>query len=91
MVDALNKRPLERIGFLRPDDIHSEFDNIKVQEAQKKSQKEPFSEPDWRTQEKLQKEYEQSPKNKFQVGTFVYLDDPQNVFQKSFHVQVLSI
>lgn len=89
VVAALNKRSLERIGFLRPDDIHSEFDNIKVQEAQKKNHQESFSEPDWQTQQKLQQEYENSSKNKFQVGTYVYLDNPQNVFQKSFHVQVI--
>lgn len=89
VVAALNKRSLKRIGFLRPDDIHSEFDNIKVQEALKKNHQETFSEPDWRTQQKLQEQYEKSSKNKFQVGTFVYLDEPQNVFQKSFHVQVI--
>ena len=88
MVSALNKRPLEKIGFLRPDDIHSEFDDIKVQEAQKSHNLKPYSEPDWQTQEKQQKEYENSSKNKFQVGTFVYLDYPQHVFEKSFHVQV---
>jgi len=89
VVAALNKRPLESIGFLTPDDIHSEFDNTKVQESQKKAHSEPYREPDWQTQQKLQQEYEKSPKNKFQVGTFVYLDNPQDVFQKSFHVQVL--
>lgn len=89
VVAALNKRPLEKIGFLRPDDIHSEFDDTKVQEAQKKSHTKPFSEPDWQTQETLQRQYEQSPKNEFQVGTYVYLDNPQHVFQKSFHVQVI--
>ena len=88
MVSALNKRPLEKLGYLRPDDIHSEFDDIKVQEAQKSHNLKPYSEPDWQTQEKQQKEYENSSKNKFQVGTFVYLDYPQHVFEKSFHVQV---
>lgn len=89
VVAALNKRSLERIGFLRPDDIHSEYDNIKVQEAQKKNHVEAFSEPDWQTQQKLQQQYEKSSKNKFQVGTYVYVDNPQHVFQKSFHVQVI--
>lgn len=88
-MSALNKRPLERLGYLRPDDIRSsEGDSIKVQEAQKAHHLTPFSEPDWQTQEKLQEKYEKNSKNKFFVGTFVYLDQHQNVFSKSFHTQV---
>jgi hypothetical protein len=85
---ALNSRPLKRIGYLSPNDINSPFDNIKVQEAEKEHNIVPYSEPDIETQEENQKKYENSSKNEFQVGTFVYLDRPANIFRKSFHVQV---
>lgn len=90
IVKALNERPLEKLGNLRPIDVKSPLDDIKVQQAQKTAGVEPFSEPDWNVQIENQKKYEKSPKN-LQVGNFVYKDDPQRVFRKSFHVQVYTL
>jgi len=88
VVWALNQRPLKRIGYLKPADINSELDDIKVQEALAEHKIEPFNQPDWRTQEKNQADYENSSKNSLQVGTYVYADEKQRVFNKSFYIQV---
>jgi hypothetical protein len=90
VVHALNQRPLERLGGLRPVDVTSVLDDVKVAEAQKAKGDIPFSEPSWREQEKNKLRYEKS-NNKFKVGTFVYLDYPQDVFGKSFHAQISKI
>lgn len=87
VVSALNQRKLKKLGYLSPIDIKSSLDNVKVQEALKSKNIEPYSQPDWRTQEKNQTDYENS-KAELQVGKFVYKDDPTKVFSKSFHTQV---
>jgi hypothetical protein len=88
IVDALNQRPLKRIGYLKPADINSDLDDIKVQQALSDHKIEPYRQPDWRTQEKNQTDYENSTKNVLQVGTYVYADQKQQVFNKSFYIQV---
>lgn len=88
VVKALNERPLKRLGYLRPSDVSSPLDAVKVQEARRNHNIKVYEEPDWRTQEKNQKAYESDSKNVFQKGTFVYADDPQRPFKKSFHYQV---
>lgn len=90
IVNALNQRQLERLGNLRPEDISSPLDNVKVQNARKEKNIQVYKEPDWRTQEKNQSDYEASS-NPLKVGTFVYADQLQSVFQKSFHFQVIKI
>lgn len=87
VVDALNERPLERIGFKKPSEINSLDDNIVVQEAWKNKNITPFEEPSWKNQAKNEKNYEKS-KNPFKVGTFVYLDQKNSIFDKSFYLQV---
>jgi hypothetical protein len=88
VVTALNERKLKKLGYLAPIDIKSSLDNVKVQEALQSKNIEPFSQPDWRTQEKNQQKYEKS-KAELQVGKYVYRDDPARVFSKSFHTQVV--
>lgn len=87
IVNALNQRPLKRLGYLKPADISSPLDIVKVQEARKEHNIKVHEAPDWQAQEKNQADYESS-KNPFQKGTFVYADQPESVFKKSFHVQV---
>lgn len=87
VVKALNERPLERLGYLKPSDINSPLDTVKVQEARKEHNIQVYEQPDWRTQEENQAKYESSS-NPFQKGTFVYADEPQAIFKKSFHIQV---
>lgn len=87
IVSALNQRKLKKLGYLSPADINSSLDNVKVQAALKSNKIMTYSQPDWRTQEKNQLDYEKS-NAEFQVGKFVYKDDPARVFSKSFHTQV---
>lgn len=90
IVKSLNERPLKRLGYLRPCDINSPLDVVKVQEARKKNNIKVYEEPDWKTQVENQKKYESSS-NPFQKGTFVYADEPERPFKKSFHFQVRDI
>lgn len=87
VTSALNKRRLPRLGFLRPEDINSPDNDIDVRKAKEENHIKTLTEPSWRQQVENQKLYESS-KSPFQKGAFVYLDDPQFVFNKSFHVQV---
>lgn len=87
VVEALNNRPLEKLGNLRPIDIKSPLDDVKVQKAQQEHHVEPFSEPSWDEQDRNQKEYDRNKQN-LQPGDFVYLDNRKDVFGKSFHIQV---
>lgn len=90
IVVALNQRPLKRLGYLKPADITSPLDTVKVQEARKEHNIQVYEQPDWKTQVENQAKYESSS-NPFQKGTFVYADEPEMVFKKSFHVQVRKI
>ena len=72
---------------MKPSDINTLSDNIVVQEALKNKNIKPFEEPSWKEQVENQTNYEKS-KNPFKVGTFVYLDQKNSVFDKSFYYQV---
>lgn len=87
VVANLNKRKLKRIGYLTPEDINSNLDDILVQEALRKHKIVPYQQPDWRQQEKNQAKYEAQKQN-LQVGDFVYKDQKLSVFQKSYEAYV---
>jgi len=82
-VGLLNKRPLKRIGNLAPGSINTMMDDIKVREAQQETCQPVYVEQNYKDQNKLQAEYEQS-KN-YQVNDFVYLDYKEKTFSKSFN------
>jgi len=88
VVDALNHKPIKALGFKSPSEINSEWDDVKIRESQKEKKIQVYHEPDWKTQNKNQEKYLSSSKNKFQPGTFVYIDKKTEVFNKSFFAQV---
>ena len=83
----LNKRRMRRLGYLSAEEIVSPNNDIDVQRAREKNHIVIPTEPSWEQQRKNQKIYESSS-SPFQKNQFVYLDEPQRVFNKSFHVQV---
>lgn len=83
----LNKRKLKRIGYLTPEQINSNLDDVLVQEALQEHKIVPYQQPSWREQEKNQSNYEKQSKN-LQVGDFVYKDEKLSVFQKSYEAYV---
>ena len=87
VTDALNNTPLKKIGFLKPLDIQSEADTIKVESALRSHGLKPLELPTFQEQNVNQKKYEAQKKN-IQVNTFCYLDFGENLFDKSFHVSV---
>ena len=87
VVKSLNNTPLKKLGWKKPNDIHSESDSVMVSVARDKANIKTYSEPDFQTQRLNQKLYEQS-KNRLQVNDYVYLDFDGKLFDKSFDVSV---
>jgi len=89
VVESYNDTPIKKLGWIKPNTIHSEIDSVKVEQAQRKNNIKVYKEPNFEDQIKNQKDYESQPK-KLQVGQYVYLDFDEKIFSKSFDVQVLS-
>ena len=88
VVDGLNETPRKKLGFIAPAEINSLADGAKVFEARQELGIKVYKEPDYKTQNANQDFYEQGL-SKFQVGTFVYLDNKVTNFTKSFDTQVI--
>lgn len=91
IVKALNDRPLvKKLGGLSPNQASSPIKDVAVQRALAERGITPYTEPDWRTQEKNQENYEKS-KNPLQRGQLVYKDESKpKLFNKSFYYQVFA-
>jgi Integrase core domain len=87
-VNSLNKRHVKALGNVAPIEINSFVDDIKIREAQEKNKIEPYREPVFEEQRKLQENYKPSPKFPFDVGKYVYLDLPRNAFDKGYDMQI---
>ena len=87
VVKDYNHTPLQKLGFLAPETIHSELDSVRVSEARKKYKVEVYHEPDYKTQIENQKVYEKNQSN-LQFGTYVYLSSNEELFSKSYDVKV---
>ena len=87
IVNALNHKPIKALGNKSPSEINSEWDDVKIREAQKKNKIKVYHEPNWETQNQNQKTYLQSKKI-LQPGSYVYVDKKTEVFNKSFFAQV---
>ncbi len=90
VVQSYNNTPNKKLGWLKPSDIHSEIDSVKVTNAQIEHNIKVYSEPNFEEQIKNQKLYESNQRN-LQVGQYVYLDFDEKIFSKSFDVQVKTI
>lgn len=87
VVNSYNDTPIKKLGWIKPNTIHSEFDSVRVEQAQVKNNIKVYKEPNFEDQIKNQKDYESQSKN-LQVGQYVYLDFDEKIFSKSFDVQV---
>ena len=87
VTESLNNTPLKKIGFLKPSDIQSEADTIKVENALRRHSLKPLELPTFQEQNKNQQKYEARSKN-IQVNSYCYLDFGENIFEKSFDVSV---
>lgn len=89
-VFQLNSRPLKRLNGLSPNDLLSQWDDYKVQQAaityaKTNPNQTANSElnPNLNQQLANQKAYESNPKE-FQVNSYVYVDYKAKSFAKSF-------
>ena len=87
VVDGLNEIPRKKLGFIAPAEINSLADGAKVFQARKDLDIKVYQEPDYHIQNATQEAFESS-QSKFQVGTYVYLDNKTTNFTKSFDTQV---
>jgi len=87
-VKLLNLRPLKRLGGLAPGSINTMLDDVEVREAVENSCETTATHlPSVKEQNELQKKYENS-KAQFQVNSFVYLDNKEKTFAKSYNAKV---
>ena len=87
VVQNLNNIPNVKLGFLKPNAINNEADSVAVSNAKRELNIDIFREPDFKQQQKNQKNYESS-KTEFQAGDYCYLDFDEKLFDKSFDVVV---
>lgn len=83
-----NNTPSKSIGWLKPNDITNVYDSVKVRKAKLAHNILPYSEPNFRDQQKNQQEFEKS--SDIKKGSYVYLDFKEELFGKSFDVQVVN-
>lgn len=87
VVSLLNKRHIQSLGNVPPEEIRSELDDVKIRSALAAEGKPIITTPNWKQQNLNQEKYEKS-KNPFQVGQFVYVDKKVETFDKSYYSQV---
>jgi hypothetical protein len=87
VVKNYNATPIKKLGWLKPNTIRSEIDSVRVEAAQNENKIHSFREPNFEEQIENQRQYEMDSKN-LQVGQYVYLDFNEEMFSKSFDVQV---
>ena len=87
IVSDYNNTPLKKLGWMKPNSIHSQFDSVAVENAQKEAKVVPYREPNFEIRQKNQEDYIKNSKN-LQEGAFVYLDFNESLFGKSYDVQV---
>jgi hypothetical protein len=87
VVKSHNETPLKKLGWLKPSDIHSEFDSVLVQQQKTKFHITTFKEPSFEIQRQNQT-ISSANRKTLQVNDFVYLDLDEKLFDKSFDIQV---
>lgn len=90
VTESLNNSPLERLGFLTPNDISTEADTVWVEKALKEHNINRPQIPTFEQQRKNQKNYEDHSKS-LQVDDYCYLNFPEETFEKSFFASVMFI
>jgi len=82
--------PQKSLGFLKPEEINSPYDSAKVTKAKKLHGIEIYREPNFIEQNLNNDKYINDSKN-LQVNDYVYIDFKQELFGKSFDIQVFLI
>jgi len=81
-----NETPAKKIGFLKPNDINSKYDSKKVRDALQTHGLEIKRGPNFDALKQNELSYDKS--RGIQIGSYVYVDFPEERFGKSFDYQV---
>jgi len=81
---SLNETPLQRLGWLQPNDLTPEIGSVLVDKAKKQHNLPILKEPTY-SEQKLNSIQNQSD---LKVGDYVYKNFDQKLFDKSFDVSV---
>lgn len=84
-----NDTPLKKLGWLKPNDVKTIYDSSLVDKARKDHNIAYYREPTFLKQHENQKNYERNKSN-LQINDYIYLDFKEDIFSKSFDVQVCS-
>lgn len=84
ITQSLNDTPIERLGWLKPSDIQSETDSVRVDFEKTKHNVKVLKEPSYEAQKKSKDNY----KGDLAVGDYVYKQFESKIFDKSFDVSV---
>jgi len=85
-IKLLNAKPLARNGQVAPEQINSFYQDPLLRKA-RESAKVNFHEPNRQLEEQTEAKFNQQVPA-INVGTYVFLDRKQKVFDKSFELQV---
>lgn len=86
-----NNTPSKSLGFMKPNDILNIYDSAKVNKARKLHNISVYHEPNFQDQLNNQSTFEKKlSKDDIKVGSYVYLDFKEDLFGKSFDVQVFN-
>jgi hypothetical protein len=83
IVEQFNDTPREKLGWLTPNSINSEFDSLKVEELRRQDNIKVFESPSFTQQQKNEAHF----KGPFKIGDYVYLNFPETLFDKGFDTQ----
>ena len=89
-INALNNRHIQSLGGIKPADVNSSLDDVKIRRAQKNHQIFPYKEPNYAQQNLSQKSYASDETKTFKVGSYVYIDRKPSKFDKSYDLQVIN-
>jgi len=85
---SLNSRHVKSLGGVMPREINSSQDDVKIRDAQTRNHVVTYKEPDYAQQNKNQEAYLSNNKEKFKVGSYVFIDRKATKFDKSYDLQV---
>lgn len=84
VTNSLNDTPIKRLGWLKPNNIHSEADSALVDNAKRQSNITILKEPTYSEQRNNSNQYDGDLK----ISDYVYKQYDSKVFDKSFDVSV---
>jgi len=87
VVQHLNETPVQKLGYIAPNEINSFLDDYKARDAQLEHSIIPVKGPTLIQRKKNEAIYK-SAKNVLQTGDLVYLDEKETAFTKQYKRKV---